>query len=85
MIRNILVSIGFLTLYFCRFIPLTVTILLIFIITMIITANEIINDTKGKNEKLKYFFAVSIYILIFILIYFYMKINNLEMGEFTFR
>jgi hypothetical protein len=48
------------------------------------TANEIINDPEGKNENLKYLFAVSLYALAFALIYFYMKFNNLEMGEFTF-
>ncbi|WP_299180316.1 hypothetical protein [uncultured Chryseobacterium sp.] len=84
MLRNILISIGVLTLYFCKFIPLTITILLVFVVTIIMTANEIINDPEGKNENLKYLFAVSLYALAFALIYFYMKFNNLEMGEFTF-
>lgn len=84
MVKNILISIGALTLLWCKFIPLTLTILIILIVTMINTSHEIINDPKGKNEKLKYFFAILIYSLVFMLIYLYMKVNNFEMGEFTF-
>lgn len=83
MIRNILISIGCLTLVFCKFTPLTITILLIFVINMVYTSIEIINDPKGKNEKLKYFFAIFIYILVFLLIYLYMHFNNLYVGEFS--
>lgn len=82
-IKNIFIAVCSLTLLWCKFLPLTLTIMSILIITMVITSNEIINDKEGKNVKLKYFFAILIYIFIFLLIYFYMKFNNLDMGEFT--
>lgn len=85
MIRNILISLGILTLFWCKFIPITIVILLIFVVNMIYTTIEIQNDPKAKNEKVKYFFVILIYLLVFALVYLYMRINHLYMGEFNFN
>ena len=79
-VERIFLSLAFFGVFVIKFLPITLTLISIFIVKMIIAADEI--EKKSSDKKsVKYFFVIIIYLLLFLLIYFYMKLNNLPMGE----
>lgn len=79
-IERIFLVLAFYGVFVIKFLPITLTLISIFIVKMIITADEIEKNSSDKNG-IKYFFVIIIYLLLFLLIYFYMKLNDLPMGE----
>ena len=70
---------------FCLFqlhyLPIAFTILSVFIIKLVIAADKIQKDKGVKDDNMKYFLVFAIYLSLFLLIYFFMKFQNLPMGQ----
>ncbi len=81
MYKRILIAMSCFLLFTIRFIPISLPILIIFVVKMVITADEFEKNNDAKSST-KYFFISIIYLLVFLLIYFYLRFNKIYLGEF---
>lgn len=79
-LKQLVLSAAFFVLFVVHYLPLSLTILAIFVVKMILTAEDILKDKEG-NKGVKYLFAGGIYLLVFLLIFFFMKFHNLPVGD----